>query len=83
MGSFSVAFISAPGSALTTSGVSADAGAGVLRDELLAHRLGLIPIKADPTRFNWPSKETKKADHDTPLNEKEVLKFKLHVRPIF
>ena len=25
----------------------------VVQDEVLSHRLGLIPINADPTRFGW------------------------------
>lgn len=25
----------------------------VIQDEVLSHRLGLIPIKADPGRFGW------------------------------
>jgi len=25
----------------------------VIQDEVLSHRLGLIPINADPTRFGW------------------------------
>jgi DNA-directed RNA polymerases I and III subunit RPAC1 len=25
----------------------------VIQDEVLAHRLGLVPIKADPSRFGW------------------------------
>mmetsp|Transcript_23237 Transcript_23237/g.75576 ORF Transcript_23237/g.75576 Transcript_23237/m.75576 type:complete len:370 (-) Transcript_23237:532-1641(-) len=55
---------------------------GVLRDELVAQRLGLIPIMADPEIFSWPSAEAKGADETTNLDklEKEVIKFKLKVK---
>jgi hypothetical protein len=55
---------------------------GVLRDELVAQRLGMIPIKADPAVFEWPSEDTKNADETTDLAplEGEVLKFRLKVK---
>ncbi|XAR56809.1 DNA-directed RNA polymerase [Bertholletia excelsa] len=45
----------------------------VVQDEVLAHRLGLIPIKVDPRLFEYMS------ENDVP-NEKNTIVFKLHVR---
>lgn len=44
----------------------------VVQDEVLAHRLGLIPIKVDPRLFDYMS------ENDVP-NEKNTIVFKLHV----
>ncbi|XP_062089674.1 uncharacterized protein LOC133796211 [Humulus lupulus] len=44
----------------------------VVQDEVLSHRLGLIPIKVDPRWFEY-------ADNNT-QNEKNTIVFKLHVR---
>ncbi|KAH9288583.1 hypothetical protein KI387_032700 [Taxus chinensis] len=44
----------------------------VIQDEVLAHRLGLIPIKADPRLFEY------RAESD-PANEKNTIVFKLDV----
>ncbi|XP_028771509.1 DNA-directed RNA polymerases I and III subunit rpac1-like [Neltuma alba] len=46
----------------------------VIQDEVLSHRLGLIPIKADPRLFENPEN----AGNDK--NEKNTIVFKLHVR---
>ncbi|GFP95022.1 DNA-directed RNA polymerases i and iii subunit rpac1 [Phtheirospermum japonicum] len=45
----------------------------VVQDEVLAHRLGLIPLKVDPRLFNY------KSVNDEP-NEKNTIVFKLHAR---
>ncbi|KAF4362320.1 hypothetical protein CsatB_013329 [Cannabis sativa] len=44
----------------------------IVQDEVLSHRLGLIPIKVDPRWFEY-------AENNTP-NEKNTIVFKLHVR---
>ncbi|KAK1297771.1 DNA-directed RNA polymerase II subunit RPB3-B [Acorus calamus] len=44
----------------------------VIQDEVLAHRLGLIPIEVDPRLFEYIS------ENDSP-NEKNTIVFKLHV----
>nr|ACU18922.1 unknown [Glycine max] len=46
----------------------------VVQDEVLSHRLGLIPIRADPRLFEYPEN----AGDDK--NEKNTIVFKLHVR---
>ncbi|KAL7088127.1 hypothetical protein ACP275_13G109400 [Erythranthe tilingii] len=45
----------------------------VVQDEVLAHRLGLIPLKVDPRLFNY------KSETDQP-SEKNTIVFKLHSR---
>ncbi|RAL37804.1 unnamed protein product [Cuscuta campestris] len=45
----------------------------IVQDEVLSHRLGLIPLKVDPRLFEYMS------ENDTP-NEKNTIVFSLHVR---
>ncbi|KAL6629273.1 hypothetical protein ACP70R_029038 [Stipagrostis hirtigluma subsp. patula] len=44
----------------------------VIADEVLSHRLGLIPLDADPRRFDYMS------ENDVP-NERNTIVYKLHV----
>ena len=44
----------------------------VIPDEVLAHRMGLVPIKVDPRQFEYKNKD----EH----NEGNCVKFKLHVK---
>ncbi|KAF7815994.1 DNA-directed RNA polymerases I and III subunit RPAC1 [Senna tora] len=46
----------------------------VIQDEVLSHRLGLIPIGADPRLFEYPE------NAGNEKNEKNTIVFKLHVR---
>ncbi|KAL5974343.1 hypothetical protein ACLOJK_031007 [Asimina triloba] len=45
----------------------------VINDEVLAHRLGLVPIKADPRLFEYPSENGS-------ANETNTIVFKLDVK---
>nr|GMC53409.1 DNA-directed RNA polymerases I and III subunit rpac1 isoform X1 [Ipomoea batatas] len=45
----------------------------IIQDEVLAHRLGLIPLKVDPRLFEYMS------ENDVP-NEKNTIVFSLHAR---
>lgn len=47
----------------------------IMQDEVLAHRLGLIPLRADPRLFNWKDKDA--PDEGT---EHDTLEFSLSVR---
>jgi len=47
----------------------------VMQDEVLAHRMGLIPLKADPRLFKW-----KPEDAEDEGTEEDTLEFKLHVK---
>ncbi|XP_027933341.1 DNA-directed RNA polymerases I and III subunit RPAC1-like isoform X2 [Vigna unguiculata] len=46
----------------------------VLKDEVLSHRLGLVPIRADPRLFEYPDNE------GDDRNEKNTIVFGLHGR---
>ncbi|KAA0154340.1 hypothetical protein FNF27_06703 [Cafeteria roenbergensis] len=37
----------------------------IIQDEVLSHRLGLIPIRADPREFDWPSEAAGATDLNT------------------
>lgn len=46
----------------------------IIRDEVLAHRLGLIPLKADPRLFQLPAADSEE------YNEHDSLEFELKVK---
>ncbi len=55
----------------------------IIPDENLAHRVGLIPIKADPRLFNFHKRQEQgdePVDPTTLYTEEDCIKFKLHVR---
>jgi len=47
----------------------------IMQDEVLAHRLGLIPLKADPRLFNWKS-----AGAEDEGTEEDTLEYTLNIR---
>ncbi|XP_066147882.1 DNA-directed RNA polymerases I and III subunit RPAC1 [Euwallacea fornicatus] len=46
----------------------------IIQDEVLAHRMGLIPLKADPRLFDF------KTDPNDTTNEKDTLEFELKIK---
>lgn len=46
---------------------------GVVQDEVLAHRLGLIPFRVDPAMLLF-------REENTEISEDNALKLKLHVK---
>jgi len=50
----------------------------VIQDEMLAHRLGLIPIRADPTKFKWKPKNLGPENSATEHSIVFSLKAKCH-----
>jgi len=47
----------------------------IMQDEVLAHRLGLIPLKADPRLFKWKAEDAE--DEGT---EEDTLEFNLQIK---
>ena len=57
----------------------------IIPDENLAHRVGLVPIKADPREFEYHPQPTQAeieegVDPTLKYTENDCIKFKLHVR---
>ena len=48
----------------------------IMQDEVLSHRLGLLPLTADPRLFDWPGEDWS-PDTGTEAN---TLQFSLNVR---
>ena len=47
----------------------------------MAHRVGLIPIKADPRLFKYhEKKEVDDGSGENQYNDEDSIKFKLHIR---
>ncbi|TRY74694.1 hypothetical protein TCAL_06409 [Tigriopus californicus] len=47
----------------------------IIQDEVLAHRLGLVPLKADPRLFAWKGQDT-----DDFGTDKDTLEFEIKVK---
>ncbi|XP_051159021.1 DNA-directed RNA polymerases I and III subunit RPAC1-like [Leptopilina boulardi] len=48
----------------------------IMQEEVLAHRLGLIPLRADSRLFDYPSNEGNKEDE---VSEHETLRYELKI----
>ncbi|CAD6215549.1 GSCOCG00000359001-RA-CDS [Cotesia congregata] len=50
----------------------------LLQDEVLAHRLGLLPLKADPSLFEYCTAD-ERLDDEAEMNDRTTLKYELKV----
>ncbi|XP_078051267.1 RNA polymerase I and III subunit C [Augochlora pura] len=48
----------------------------LIQDEVLAHRLGLIPLRADPRLFEYPSSTAKDEDE---VSDQDTLRYELKI----
>lgn len=48
----------------------------LIQDEVLAHRLGLLPLKANPMLFEYP---TNLSDDNEEISEQDTLRYQLKI----
>ncbi|KAJ1527366.1 DNA-directed RNA polymerase core subunit rpc40 [Nowakowskiella sp. JEL0078] len=55
---------------------------GIMHDEVMSHRLGLIPIKVDPRKFQFkaPSKELAGPECDISHTDRNTIVFNLNIK---
>ncbi|XP_058805680.1 DNA-directed RNA polymerases I and III subunit RPAC1 [Phymastichus coffea] len=51
----------------------------IIQDEVLAHRLGLLPLKADPRLFEYPSLPSKTSSGEDEVSDQDTLRYEIKV----